>query len=324
MAGRRGGVERVLSKLNSSIENKNYYEAHQMYRTLFFRYMGQKKYTELETMLYDGACLLYSHSQVESGLDLSKLYLDLLNQGEIKPEDDIFQKIARLYELIPCDNVDKPGFLSAALKWSSLETGANVGHPRLHQYIAYSLWQKRKYSEARNHFLHSCDGEGCGSMLVEFHTTKGFNSETELFITQTVLQYLCLKKHIVAAVAFRTYTTVHPRIKTDPPYSNPLLNFIWFLLLAIRTSSSVSAYTVLCEKYKQFIDRDPQYLEYLDRIGQIFFGVPPPEKPSGMFSGLFNSLLKTMAEDSSDDECPGPSSSVTVAPKKKLEAEDLD
>ena len=27
--------------------------------------MGQKKYTELETMLYDGACLLYSHSQVK-------------------------------------------------------------------------------------------------------------------------------------------------------------------------------------------------------------------------------------------------------------------
>ena len=25
--------------------------------------------------------------------------------------------------------------------------------------------------------IFSCDGEGCGSMLVEFHTTKGFNSE---------------------------------------------------------------------------------------------------------------------------------------------------
>ena len=30
-----------------------------------------------------------------------------------------------------------------------------------------------------------------------------------------------------------------------------------------------SAYTVLCEKYKRFIDRDPQYLEYLDKIGQV-------------------------------------------------------
>ena len=37
MAGRRGGTERVLSKLKTSIENENYYEAHQMYRTLYFR-----------------------------------------------------------------------------------------------------------------------------------------------------------------------------------------------------------------------------------------------------------------------------------------------
>ena len=37
MAARRGGVERVLSKLKNSIENHNYYEAHQMYRTLYFR-----------------------------------------------------------------------------------------------------------------------------------------------------------------------------------------------------------------------------------------------------------------------------------------------
>ena len=54
-----------------------------------------------------------------------------------------------------------------------------------------------------------------------------------------------------------------------------------------QTSQNVQAYTVLCEKYKQFIDRDPQYLEYLDKIGQNYFGIPPPRKarPGGMFSG---------------------------------------
>ncbi len=42
---------------------------------------------------------------------------------------------------------------------------------------------------------------------VEFHTRKGFSSEVDIFITQTVLQYLCLKKHIVAALGeYRTGT----------------------------------------------------------------------------------------------------------------------
>ena len=31
------GAERVLLKLRKSIEDENYYEAHQMYRTLYFR-----------------------------------------------------------------------------------------------------------------------------------------------------------------------------------------------------------------------------------------------------------------------------------------------
>ena len=40
--------------------------------------------------------------------------------------------------------------------------------------------------------------------------------------------------------------------------------------------------------------RDPMFLEYLDKIGQHFFGVPPPQRgppPGGMLSGIFDSLL---------------------------------
>ena len=33
----------------------------------------------------------------------------------------------------------------------------------------------------------------------------------------------------------------------------------------------LSAFTVLCEKYKKFIDRDPQFIQYLDKIGQVGF-----------------------------------------------------
>lgn len=37
-ARNRGGVQRVEGKLRASVEKGDYYEAHQMYRTLFFRY----------------------------------------------------------------------------------------------------------------------------------------------------------------------------------------------------------------------------------------------------------------------------------------------
>jgi hypothetical protein len=173
-------------------------------------------------------------------------------------------------------------------------------------------------------------------MLVEFHLTRGYSSELDLFIAQTVLQYLCLKKSIAASTAFLAYTKEHPKLGTGPPYSNPLLNFIWFLLLSIQTSQSLSVYSILCEKYKLAIERDPQYLEYLDKIGQHFFGVPAPvkPKPGGMFSGLFDQLLSAMNDEDEEEQetsaaAAGPSTSAgtsgsRASPKKALATEDLD
>ena len=49
---------------------------------------------------------------------------------------------------------------------------------------------------------------------------------------------------------------------------------------------------------KHFCCRDPTYLEYLDKIGQNFFGVAPPvrARPGGMFGGMFDSLLNVLGK----------------------------
>lgn len=45
MAAGRGGVQRVLQKLDKSIEEGNYYESHQMIRTLYFRLVWIQVYS---------------------------------------------------------------------------------------------------------------------------------------------------------------------------------------------------------------------------------------------------------------------------------------
>lgn len=40
MAGHKGGISRILHKLERNVEDGNYYEAHQMYKTLSFRYLS--------------------------------------------------------------------------------------------------------------------------------------------------------------------------------------------------------------------------------------------------------------------------------------------
>jgi len=294
MATNKGaGVQRILGKLRSSVDNGNFYEAHQMYRTLFFRYMNQKKYAELLDMLYEGAVLFLDHNQQGSGADLCNLLVEVLTKSKAQPSE-FMNKLARLFSMLKSDSPDRPGFLSEALKWSVTGTPQHrPGHPRLHQLVANTLWKEHNYTESRYHYLHSCDGEGCGTMLVEYHTRRGYQREVDLFIAQAVLQYLCLQNKATATVVFFTYTEQHPGIQKGPPFLLPLLNFIWLLLLSLDTGK-LTVFTVLCEQYKPSIDRDPCYKDYLDRIATIFFNVPAKRRSGGR--GLLGSLLSSLVD----------------------------
>lgn len=79
-AASRGGVSRVLAKLELSIQSGNYYEAHQMYRTLYFRYLSQKRYDDCLELLFKGALRLLICEQYGSGADLGLLVVDTLEK----------------------------------------------------------------------------------------------------------------------------------------------------------------------------------------------------------------------------------------------------
>ena len=50
------------------------------------------------------------------------------------------------------------------------------------------VFAEHNYPQARYHYVHSEDGEGCAAMLLEYHIARGYPSEVDLFITQAVLQ----------------------------------------------------------------------------------------------------------------------------------------
>ncbi|KAM9583631.1 Golgi to ER traffic protein 4 homolog isoform 1-T1 [Trichechus inunguis] len=206
--------------------------------------------------------------------------------------------LAKLFSLMDPNSPERVAFVSRALKWSGGGSG-KLGHPRLHQLLALTLWKEQNYCESRYHFLHSADGEGCANMLVEYSTSRGFRSEVDMFVAQAVLQFLCLKNKSSASVVFTTYTQKHPSIENGPPFVQPLLNFIWFLLLAVD-GGKLTVFTVLCEQYQPSLRRDPMYNEYLDRIGQLFFGVPP--KQTSSYGGLLGNLLSSLMGSSEQEE----------------------
>ncbi|XP_044252427.1 Golgi to ER traffic protein 4 homolog [Tribolium madens] len=300
------GVSRVLEKLENSVKNGNYYEAHQMYRTLYFRYLAQNKYKEALDMLYNGSLLFLEHDQLISGADLAILLVDVLVKSEEKDYDGWTPKLCKIFSNISTTTPERETFLAQALRWSS--NHRSFGHPFLHQCIAQVYWNEKNYFQARHHYIYSKDGQGCAKLLIEFQSTQGFQCEADLFIAQAVFQYLCLSNKITAYQTFTSYTEQHPRIKrSGPPYLLPLLNFIFFLLQAIE-SRKLPTFVVLCEQYEPSIKRDPCYVGYLDKIGQIFFGLKPPQqKQGGLFGNFFESFLRGL--DDSDDEAPQASTS---------------
>lgn len=53
------GVQRILSKLESSVNSGNYYEAHQMYKTLYFRWVKRWKWNVILKTIVLQAYLTY-------------------------------------------------------------------------------------------------------------------------------------------------------------------------------------------------------------------------------------------------------------------------
>lgn len=123
-ARNRGGVQRVEGKLRASVEKGDYYEAHQMYRTLFFRYMAQSKHAEARELMCSGALLFFSHGQQNSAADLSMLVLESLEKAEVEVADELLESLAKLFSLMDPNSPERVAFVSRALKWSSGGSGS--------------------------------------------------------------------------------------------------------------------------------------------------------------------------------------------------------
>lgn len=102
------GVSRVLAKLDLSIEEGNYYEAHQMYRTLYFRYTLQRKYDECLELLHKGSIKLIGKQQETSAADLGLLILDTLEKrGDCKDGDLWIERIGDLIKRLSSTTIER-------------------------------------------------------------------------------------------------------------------------------------------------------------------------------------------------------------------------
>lgn len=73
------------------------------------------------------------------------------------------------------------------------------------------------------------------------------------------------------------------------------------LLLRLHDSGNTSTFRTLCELYATALTRDLSYKQYLVRIGELYFGVPKPQRPQG-FGNFLGTFMQSLFEDQSSDE----------------------
>lgn len=356
---------RLVAKLKTAIIRQELYETHQILRTIYFRFTNyNEKVVALVDLLYHGAIYLLKYQEIVSGQDTASLLLEVaakclqinldeggqearLNSANSSLTDhmmnntlemDICQKVSNLAIHLPDNEFGRTKFIADALRVLSPKL---LNRNLFHNVLASKFWQKKDYTNARYHFLHCANLENAQDiavMLVEFQCKNAYKSEVDLFITQFVLQLLCLqcpldpprlpnqncrKQNTVASPnatvsrktistiksiaekIFLSYTLRHPSLnQVDIPFpSLPLLNFTYFIIILLDSNQpETSLFQVLCDIYKKAWSRDPNYQNYLNRIGTLYFGVVDRAKQHQQQGGFFNNILMSLLEGTDEED----------------------
>ncbi|CAG9534033.1 unnamed protein product [Cercopithifilaria johnstoni] len=306
-------MSRVEEKLRLCFEYGNYYEAHQIYRTMYSRLSNQGKWQEIQDMLYSGILRLLEAGEAASAIDLAELFVEALEKSKTPVSSAVLDRFDELLNLLPAQlekdleaNSEREDrrirYISLGIKWSMAvgdrKRYQRRGHPGLHFRIAKSLWRDGNYMNARNHFMYADNPETFAIFLTEYQLKYGYTTEKDLFIAQAVLQMLCDRRPKSALKLLESYSDVHPDIRNGFPYPFPLLNFLHYAIICIA-NKQLAYFTVLIEQYENEINRDPEYKQLLDRIGQIYMGMPQRQTARGGFLGnMIKGLLRSPENES--------------------------
>ena len=333
---------KLLQRLKLNTSDDSFYETHQLYKTIHFRCITNELVDESIDLIYNGIVYFTIKKQLHCIYDLSKLFIETLKKSPSKvvPESidaDFVSKCKFIHASLKEGIEEQNEFTAGILKWSGnlfaqqaaqiksithenalIVYQKNFGHVDLNRAFALNLWLEKNYVKARYHFLHSTDADSFSQMMIECHHNYGFPSEVELFLTQVVLQLLCLRNLKTAVDFFNHYVKHHSQIDAD---TQPLVNFLNFLFSAIKLKR-VSIFNTLLDVYKPSLDRDKSYYDFLDRIGQYFFNLKPKKvEKESMFGNLMR-MLTTPSTSLPQQDNQSSNDNNTKYNNKQLEDED--
>ena len=143
------------------------------------------------------------------------------------------------------------------------------------------------FTKASNHFLFSDTPDEFAKFLVALGK-RGFKSESDLFILRVILQMLALENIKSATETLASWKTHHSKDGNNT--DTPAVHLCDFLIQSSqRGPEAVQLFTLLENRYKPTLERDPSFKNYMKLIGHRLFGQPKPQ--AGGMMGMLSQLM---------------------------------
>ncbi|KAF9136217.1 hypothetical protein BGW39_003662 [Mortierella sp. 14UC] len=314
MAAARG-TAKVLQKLEKSVGDGNYYEAHQMYRTVANRYVKAHNYKDAIDLLRSGSLLLLKHKQVGSGTDLALYLIEVYNLDKVPVSEESRDRIFDLADLMDAENSQRKTFLQNAISWSANNSEYKNGDPLLQHYIGLLFWKEKDFNQAEAHLLVGTQesAEALGLTLFEWSEQEP-SHDKGAYLLRGVLQELAMRNLRDANTVFKTFVERLPAAylaadqkspnggKTIQTFKSSLLNLTQMLLLSCETGNA-AIFKQVSAKYKPVLAIDENFGALMTTIGELFFNIRAP-KQANMLADLMSSLFSGPPPASSGSSRP--------------------
>jgi len=280
--GAERGSARLLTKLNEAMSRSKFYEAHQLMRTINFRYTSAKKFSELESLLIKTAIALLDTEQYESGSDVAIMLTKLYNENSlpINPER-ILQSTLLLKKMR--SSPERITFIANILEWCGSSDFHLSGTFNLA--VTQIYVKETAYAEAWKHLIRVHNGNQIAEITYQILGAKNIpKCEEDLVISHLVLSLVHAKRLFLAEDSYGEL------MKNYGEVPSPLLNSIKFLIEAAKIND-VGMYKGIKQVYWPSFNREVNVHRLIDSIGKSVFKLADAPERNGFMTNILNAIL---------------------------------
>eukprot|EP01024_Parvocaulis_polyphysoides_P051516 TRINITY_DN5075_c0_g1_i1.p1 TRINITY_DN5075_c0_g1~~TRINITY_DN5075_c0_g1_i1.p1 ORF type:complete len:324 (+),score=25.44 TRINITY_DN5075_c0_g1_i1:1-972(+) len=295
-------VQQQVDKLSKRVEEGQYYEAQQMFKTIHHRYKAKRKLQESYDILYEGAKLQLKHGQFTCGGELGSMLVEAYSSDGQEADQQSVGKITSIIESFPTPStnngievdwqcaVDMAQQLTVeAVKWAQ---GFNSPYiSRLYLLFAnYAMkclgW--KGLGTASLYFAKSNQMQPFAQGIKEGMAQTSNPKEQQFFITRGVLQVLAVGTPETTNLKIEHAEELVRYLKPLP--DQPLVHFVEILLMTLK-SKAIPTYERLKEVYNGLLAKDDSFQQYLGRIETVYLGL---NKQGAGLGGMLGDFLKML------------------------------